>query len=211
VSQPVFTQLQNTDASSPNTATSVRQTSGNGVNYTNLNQIHNLDATLSRVTTGTQQQGAPDGGILGHVEQDSTGVSTAFETGKETQNLQADRVTNLTQTQYGPQFYGSPQGSNPSDRYFLTQTSTQIAGPSAFQDNQQYLNCDTTGICIGTQSISQDGRPAVTNSCSASSCHTGQTATDESGEVDTSTCTGIATEGPGCPPPPDPPPPPGLD
>ena len=207
---PAVTQNQNTDGSlGPNTAASVRQTSVSGSNTGNINQLHDLDANVAHATTASQTQGAPTGGLLGHFEQDSTGVSIANGVQKETQDMHAAFVPNLSQTQWGPAYFGSPQGSNAADRYTIQQTSTQDASsPAAMQDDQVYANCETSGSCSVQQTINQD-RQSYSNTCDGQSCHIGLTATTDDGETSSSTCSGLSTEGPGaCPFPPAPPPPP---
>jgi hypothetical protein len=205
---PSVTQSQNTNASYPNTAASIVQTSGSGTNVADLNQSHDLDATLTRVTTGSQTQGNPSGGLLGHFDQSSSGLSTVKGVQNELQELHATGVPNLTQTQFGPGYFGSDQGSSPVDRYNITQTSTQNASsPGAFQDDQLYGNCDTTGVCTSNQTITQDGT-THTNTCTAPSCHIGEGSTQDGPGSDTFTCSGVGTELPNCPFPPPPPPPP---
>jgi hypothetical protein len=204
-------QNQNADGSDGlNTAASVRQTSVSGGNTGSITQTHDLYASATSITTADQTQGSPEGGLLGHFEQSSAGLSNANGTQRESQRLSAVGVTNLSQTQYGPMHFGSPQGTNPADRYSILQTSTQNASsPSAYQDNAQYAGCDSSGRCSALQVITQQGQTRV-NSCTGPSCEIGQTMTTDDGDVSSSTCTDFTSEpGPGeCPLPPDPPDPP---
>jgi len=214
---PVVTQNQDTDGTL-NTQTAIRQFSTSGRNSANLDQANDLNANVAKAGTATQTQGSPTGGLLGHFEQDSTGLSTVHGSQRETQNVVAAQVGTLSQTQYGPMSFGSDQGTNPNDRYDIDQSSTQQASsPSAYQSDQAYANCDTTGICTATQRINQDGQ-TERNSCSAPSCHIGLVVTTSSEGTNTFTCEGLESpidlltessyETTTCPSPPAPPPPP---
>jgi hypothetical protein len=212
-SLPALVQNQNTDGTlGPNTAASIRQTSGSGVNTASLTQTHDLSASASFATTASQQQGSPTGGLLGHFEQTGTGVSNASGMQRESQRLNATNVPNLTQVQFGPMWMGSPQVSNPANRYTIQQTSSQSASsPAAAQDNEQYAHCDSSGLCSALQVMSQDAQ-VRTNWCNGPSCHVGQTMTSGISGTTASTCVGIGTDVGQCPPPPDPPdPPPSID
>jgi hypothetical protein len=211
--QPVA-QTQNTACSSspcPNENAAVYQSSSPTAGGTN-------DATIAQAlaqkegapgnnVAGSQTQGSPTGGLNGHFDQQSSGVSTANGSQSEQQG-QAPTTGNtpLVQTQYDPAWMGSPQGSNPNDQYNINQGINQQASNNADQNIQIFTNCDTTGTCTGNESATQNGVTG-SNSCSGSTCHIelscgpGETA---------NVCTQVNNncDGAPCSPPPPPPPPP---
>ena len=117
---PFVSQSQNTDATEPNTQSSIRQNNGTTLNTANLNQSHNLDATVNQVTTANADAGRP--------ERRPARPLRAVEHRHVVRDRRPERaaaaprncVPNLTQTQWGPMCFGSDQGSNPLDRYTIT-------------------------------------------------------------------------------------------
>src|SRR5207237_376353 len=132
---------------------------------------------------------------------------------REHQDLGGDKNPAIVQTQYGPAWMGSPQGTNPNNVYLIDQRSDEHAAKGANQNDQIYSNCDTTGNCRAREDITQNGNHQQ-NSCDGSVCHTGLIVSSTGG---TTTCTGFnsdfrenavtAQETSSCPFPPSPPPP----
>lgn len=218
-------QNQNTGGSGLNTSTGITQDSTSGQNKAHLNQSNELDGTVSRTSNGSQTQGSPSGGLGGFFSQNSTGLSTVKLKQREHQDLNIGGGDNrengrddhgkkkpppppgvVTQTQYGPMWADPSQGSNPGDRYDISQSSSQHASNPTFQDDRAYGQCETSGNCTIDQRIQQQGQ-GHTNSCSGPSCNIGLTVTLSDGETSTSTCEGSDSDF-SCPRPPPPPPPP---
>jgi hypothetical protein len=167
------TQSQNAQNLGPNTNADIRQTSTLGVNVSHLNQNNKLTMRSKKIATVTQTQGSSGGGLNGHVDQSSPGLSRSFATQVERQKMNADSfATSLTQNQFGPRWCCSSQTSNPKDVFNIRQRGVQDAGPSANQSDVGVGNCDSSGNCSVQQSIRQNGH-TTTNSCSGPSCHTG--------------------------------------
>jgi hypothetical protein len=176
-----ITQNQDTAGSTPNTRAAVYQNTdedvnaptSSGTNTAYMFQSNDLNASGSKATNLTQQQGTPATGLQVHADQVSQGLSTATESQNEHQNLGASQITNPPlQTQYGPMWSGSPQeqGNNPGDTYSISQSSDQNTSPaSTHQLDAEYLNCATSGTCTGTQKASND-KQSYTNTCSSSDC-----------------------------------------
>jgi hypothetical protein len=212
-------QGQNAANNGINTYAGIDQTSTSGQNAAHLNQSTDQDAKAKKKNTSTQTQGSPSGGIQGHFNQFSSGLSTVDGQQREHQTAKAEgkKTSNTTQYQYGPQWFGSQQRGNPNDTYDIDQRSDQKATNPALQQDQQVENCDTDGVCTATESLTQNGE-RHDNSCTDSSCHIGQTWSNTSEGSFGSSCVGfpegetIAQETEGtnfCPSPPPPPPPPG--
>ena len=167
-----LTQTQNAQSAGPNSDAQVTESSTLGHNESHLNQTNTLTMQSHRLGNVTQTQGSAGGGLNGHVDQFSGGVSLAFATQNEKQTMNADPSASLTQTQFGPSFCCSSQQSNPADVFQITQSSQQFAGGSASQSNTVVGNCDTSGGCTANQQVQQNENFAG-NSCSGSSCHEG--------------------------------------
>jgi hypothetical protein len=207
-----ITQNQDTAGSTPNTRAAVYQNSdedvdnptSTGTNTAYMFQTNDLNASGSKATNLTQQQGTPTNGIQGHAVQVSQGVSSATENQKEHQTLGASQIKNAPlQTQYGPMWVGSPQGNNPNDTYTLTQSSDQNTSPaSPHQLDAEYLNCETSGNCTGTQTASND-KQTYTNTCSSTDCNLSLTISSEPGSTP-DICSGDCSNGDEAPPPPAP-------
>ena len=168
---PSITQLQNTDGD-VNSNVGVVQFSNTGGNDAHVNQSINQDAHVGKADTATQTQGSTRSGENEFFLQQSDGVSHVDGDQSEHQDLHAEHVGALTQTQYGPQWMDPDQGSNPNDRYDLDQNSDQHASDPDTQDNSQYAECHTTGNCTADEHIHQQGQHQD-NSCSGSSCDIG--------------------------------------
>jgi hypothetical protein len=206
----VVNQKQDATDTEPNTNAGIVQHSSSGENNAHLNQSHDLSAQAPNNATGSQTQGTQDGGINGHFDQLSTGLSINHGEQHEHQRLDPiHAAAGLSQTQWGPMWMGSPQGTNPNDQYNVNQLSDQHASNSAFQEDDAFGNCDTSGNCDIDQRINQNGN-SQTNSCSGPSCHIGLFVSSGQGEGNgTDTCSGQIEEETGnCPEPPGPPPPP---
>jgi len=209
-----ITQNQDTAGSTPNTRAAVYQNSdedvnnptSTGTNTAYMFQTNDLNASGSKATNLTQQQGSPTNGIQGHAVQASQGVSSTTENQKEHQTLGASQIKNApVQTQYGPMWSGSPQqqGNNPNDSYTLTQSSDQNTSPaSPNQLDEEYINCETSGNCTGTQTASND-KQTYTNTCSDSDCNLSLVVSSNP-DVPPDICSGDCGTGQEAPPPPAP-------
>jgi len=212
-----LSQLQNTDGG-VNANVGVEQFSNSGRNDARVNQSSKQDAHIGKADVGTQQQGSSSGGDNVFFTQNSTGVSTIKSTQREDQDLHAEHVGSLSQTQFDPMWADPNQGSNTSDSYNLDQSSSQRASDPDTQDAQQYAECTTTGNCKADEHIQQQGQQQ-NNSCSGNHCDIANHFDTSDGESSQGSCTSgppiIIDEGP---PPtcadegtPSPPPPPNGD
>lgn len=209
-----LSQLQNTDGDVSSNV-GVVQFSGSGRTDARVNQSNEYDAHIGKADTGNQQQGSPGSGVLpGSGEnvfylQNSTGPATIQSNQREDQDLHAEHVTHLTQSQYGPQWMDPEQGSNPNDRYNLSQSSSQHASNPNTQDDQQFAQCTTTGNCTVSEHIQQQNQQQ-NNSCSGNHCDVGNHFTS-GGDGSHGSCNSQNTDGGTCAPsegtPPPPPPP----
>jgi hypothetical protein len=199
-----LSQLQNTDGN-VNSNVGVVQFSTSGRNDANVNQSNDYDAHVGKADSANQQQGSPGGGENVFFTQDSTGVSTIQSSQREHQDLHAEHVGSLTQTQYGPLWADPEQGSNPNDRYDIKQSSDQHASDPDLQDDQESAQCTTTGTCTVSQRIQQQGQNFTTPRCSSTSCDQGQHVIGTTEGTSVNPC-GIDSEGCSSPPPAPPPP-----
>jgi hypothetical protein len=196
-------QTQNADGD-VNTNAGVDQESTSGRNVASVNQQNQYDAHVGKAGTAVQQQGTTQGGENVFFNQDSTGLSTVSADQNEHQNMQAENVGSLTQSQFGPMWSDPKQGTNPGDRYDIDQRSDQRASsPGAQQDDQQYGECHTSGNCTVDQKIQQQGQN-FTNSCSGTDCLQTQNVADGT-ELPCNTDSEVSVP---CTSPPPPPPPP---
>jgi hypothetical protein len=197
-----------------NTSAGIEQESTTGRNVAHLQQTNDLDAWAKKKGPVSQNQGDPDGGMLGHFDQLSDGVSVVKGSQKESQHAHFDgkKSESVSQVQYGPMSFGSEQFDNPSNRYDIDQRSTQLADRPSYQQNEQVGHCETSGLCTLAQVIRQNDESAR-NTCEGSVCFEGQTMISSEGETTTTPCTDPNEEsGDSCDtPPPPPPPPPPLD
>jgi hypothetical protein len=207
-----ISQLQDTDGSHYNTSAAIYQNDdqfpATGTNNATLSQSNALNASGGKTGSLTQTQGAFTSGIFGHISQFSSGLSTQSSTQNERQLLSAGGVPagQLHQTQIGPLHWEPNQGSDAGDKMSISQTSTQNATPSAFQNDRADASCDTSGICTVTQTVTNSGGRG-TNSCSAPSCNIGLTVAQTGSSEGTGVfpCVGSCTF-----PSHDPPPPPDI-
>jgi len=205
-----ISQKQNTDGSLNSNAW-LSQTSNSGRNSASVNQANAYDAHAGKADTATQQQGSSTGGLAVFFTQSSTGASSIRARQRENQNLHAEHVGSLTQTQYGPMWSDPDQGSNPGDTYAIDQSSIQNASKGANQSDNEYAECDTSGHCTVNESIHQGGGANQKNSCSGTFCDIGLGVTTNSdgttvnpcnGNGDNITCFPNSDQNPPTPPPP---------
>ncbi len=195
-----LSETQNTNTREPNTNTGITQTSNSGANDVNMSQSHELSQSVSSPGTGSSQtQGAPGGGINSVVDQQSSGLSSFTNHQSENQFQFAPGGSEgiVAQTQYGP-MWSDPQQGNPGNVNNLTQDSSQQASNPDLESDQLYMNCDSSGICDGTEAITQFDH-THRNGCDAPHCHIGLIVING---VET-TCTDTCPPQPGPPPPPD--------
>jgi len=190
-----LSQTQNALDNGPNTDAAVDQTTTLGRNESHLNQSNDLKAFSKKAGNVSQTQGSTNGGLNGHVDQSSSGLSLAFASQDEKQKLDADKSTSLSQTQTGPSWCCSVQVSNPNDRFMISQRSQQFADEGADQSNAVVGTCDTSGGCSVDQRI-QQGNTTTTNSCTDSFCNEGIVCEEGS-------CAPCGSEESSCPPPPE--------
>ena len=181
---------------------------GSGPNTARFDQTNSLTAIANSANGPISQiQSSLSGGILGTVNQDSSGISTATTTQTETQCEDAatagltscdtsdgdfaEAPPSLTQIQYGPVRKGvgqATQTGNSGDTFSVTQSSTQNddQGAGSQQTNVVEGDCHTSGNCSVSQTTTVNGQ-TYTNG-------------DSGQDVDVTTdCTGSActTEGGG--------------
>ncbi|MFL5958710.1 MAG: hypothetical protein ACJ75G_00380 [Gaiellaceae bacterium] len=153
---------------------------GSGLNTANFAQTNTLTA-IANSPSGpiSQTQSSVNGGLLGTVNQDSSGISTADATQTETQCEDAatsglatcdtsdpdaaEAPASLTQTQIGPLHKGvgtATQTGNPGDTFSINQTSTQDddQGSGSNQTNLVQGDCSTPGNCTVVQTTDIDGQ-----------------------------------------------------
>ena len=167
----------------------------NGPNSANFDQTNSLTAVANTAAGPVSQtQSSVDGGLLGTINQDSRGLSTATATQTETQcedahstaSIRCDRTTSdppsyaLTQTQIGPVHKGvgtATQTGNPGDTFTVNQSSTQDndQGAGSVQTNLVQGDCSTSGTsataCTVTQNTNVDGQ-SFTNTQSGQDVNT---------------------------------------
>ena len=179
-----LTQNENATDSGANVTIDIEQNQGgagfgvaDGTNNATFVQKNTLTA-IANSSHGpiNQTQSSPDGGLLGTINQDSTGVSTADVTQIEIQCEDAAKTglthcdTNdldaseapaaLTQTQFGPVRKGvgtSTQSGNGNDTFHVSQSSTQNNDTGDGQTNLVQGDCSTSGNCTVTQHTTVDG------------------------------------------------------
>ena len=170
-----------------------------GPNGANFSQTNTLTAVAnSKNGPISQTQSSVNGGLLGTINQDSSDVSTANATQKETQCEDAAKSglvkcdtndpdaaqapASLTQTQIGPVHKGvgeATQIGNTGDMFTVSQSSTQDndQGAGSNQTNVVQGDCHTAGSCTVTQDTNINGQQ--------------NTNTQSGTDVDTTTnCTG---------------------
>lgn len=177
---------------------------GAGANTANFAQMNTLKAIAnSPAGPVAQTQSSANGGLLGTINQDSTGVSTAVATQTETQCEDAAQTglttcdsadpdaseapASLTQTQFGPVQKGvgtATQTGNGGDTFTVTQSSKQDNDTGSGQTNVVHGDCQTAGTCTVNQSTDINGTPSsntqsgqdvnTSTNCTGSTCTTPQ-------------------------------------
>ncbi len=203
----LITQNENAANSGANMTIDVEQNqsagflgSASGANSAVFNQTNTLTAVAnSPAGPISQTQSSVNGGLLGTVNQDSTGLSTATTTQTETQcedaaktgltacgTSDADAIeapSSLTQIQFGPVHKGvgeATQTGNNGDSFTVTQSSTQDndQGGGSQQSNVVQGDCHTPGNCTVSQTTSVDGT-TTTNTQSGQDVSTQTTCTGD--------------------------------
>jgi uncharacterized repeat protein (TIGR01451 family) len=91
------------EPSAPNACSDVTQLSANGTNYNALNQSINQDAnTAVSVPAAHQTQGTWNGGLEGHVHQETTGSGSSQNKAKQNKQQKVAGPASAVQTQYDP-------------------------------------------------------------------------------------------------------------
>jgi hypothetical protein len=149
-----------------------QRSSGSGQFSATLSQTLKQKQVSSPSTAAATQQQGPDsfeGGLDGHIDQNSTGVATANASQLENQYQDAEGP-NPNQSQFGPARCCSLQQSNPSDTFNITQTSTQDSDTQTNQTNEVDSNCQSSGECHVQQNVTVDGTTTST-SCNQPFCN----------------------------------------
>ena len=192
-----------------------------GANSAIFNQTNTLRA-IANSPAGpiTQTQSSVNGGLLGTINQDSSGVSTAAATQTETECEDGSKSgltscdtsdgdagqapSSLTQVQFGPLHKGvgeATQTGNGSDSFTVTQASTQDTdqGPGSQQTNVVQGDCHTDGDCTVSQTTNVDGQ-SQTNTQTGSDLSTTTNCTGSQCTTSTGTITFDGSPGTGAPP-----------
>jgi hypothetical protein len=173
--------------------------SASGPNSAVFSQTNTLTA-IANSPAGkiSQTQSSVNGGLLGTVNQDSSGVSTATTSQTETQCEDAATVglsscdtsdpdaseapSSLTQIQFGPLHKGvgtaTQTGGNGGDTFSIIQASKQDndQGAGSQQTNVVQGDCNTPGNCTVDQTTTVDGQTS-SNSQSGQAVNTQTTCT----------------------------------
>jgi hypothetical protein len=184
-----------------------------GLNTATFTQTNTLSAIAdSKNGPISQTQSTVNGGLLGTINQDSTGISTATATQTENQCEDAakgglgstchtsdadaaEAPASLSQVQHGPVKKGigtATQTSNTGDHFLITQKSTQNTDQrlgSSTQTNSLQSDCTTTGTCDSSQETNENGT-STTNTQSGNDLNTSLNCTSGS------TCTPAAPPAP---------------
>ncbi|MEA2634026.1 MAG: hypothetical protein QOH92_793 [Chloroflexota bacterium] len=142
------------------------QTSTTGTNFASLNESSDQSGKSdSSMQFQFSEQDASDPN--GHITQTSAGLSRAFATQSQLQNLTGTGV----QTQTIDPRCCSTQGTNLNDEFTINQSTMQAGNPSATQNADSLGTCSTSGQCTVTQSSSNNKASfGPTTTCSATSC-----------------------------------------
>jgi hypothetical protein len=159
-----------------NTSAQIEQSSREGANTSQLTQTHRLFSSVRGARTATQTQGSRLGGLSTTVRQLSSGISRSEVRQAERHALVAKQTGVLrgtvTQTQSGPVYCCSTQGTNPRSRVDLDQISDLTASsPGARQSTKVTGRCKTAGICSVHQLVVIDG-VQTTPKCGPQECVT---------------------------------------
>jgi hypothetical protein len=215
---------QNEDAASngANLSLDIEQNQGSGfgsqtslTNNATFTQSSDLEAVAFTTSGATvnQTQSTSVGGIVGTVNQDSHGMSTADAQQTETQCEDADVTsvqpgacsssaandqvpTTLNQTQVGPVKKGSgtssQTGGNGGDTFTINQTSTQANDTGSGQTNIVQGDCTTPGNCTDNQTTTVNGQ-TTNNTQTGQSVNTQTTCSGSSCTSSGPTTTGTLT------------------
>ena len=153
----------------------------NNATFTQSSDLEAVAFTTAGATVN-QTQSTSVGGIVGTVNQDSNGISTADARQTENQCEDADVATtqpgacstslrtdalpaSLSQIQVGPVKKGSgtamQTGGNSGDSFAINQSSTQANDTGSGQTNTVKGDCSTPGNCTVTQTTNVDGTESV--------------------------------------------------
>jgi hypothetical protein len=142
------------------------QTSTTGTNFASLSESSDQSGqsdTANQTQFSEQDASDPNG----HITQTSAGLSRAFATQSQLQNLTGTGV----QTQTIDPRCCSTQGTNLNDEFTINQSTMQAGNPNATQNADSLGTCSTSGQCTVTQSSSNNKASfGPTTTCSATSC-----------------------------------------
>ncbi len=151
-------------------SSSADQTFASGKQESQIDQSLSQDAKASKATGGSQMQTAD---IVGHLDQESAGISKNHNRQNEDQKESAPKGSAVVQTQYGPLDCCSDQGTNPKDHFDIDQHATQLASSdTALQSELVTGHCTSTGTCSVHETVNENGQH-TTNSCTANACFIG--------------------------------------
>jgi hypothetical protein len=142
------------------------QMSITGTNFASLNESSDQSAQsdASKQTQFSEQDASDPNG---HINQHSSGLSRAFVTQSQLQNLVGTGVQMQT---IDPRCC-SVQDTNAGDVFTITQSDGQKGGPQASQSSFSFGTCDTTGQCTVTQSSrTNSGTFGPTTTCTGKFC-----------------------------------------
>jgi hypothetical protein len=141
------------------------QTSITGTNFASLDESSDQSGQSdgSKQTQFSEQ----DVNNQGHINQHSAGLSRAFVTQRQIQNLTGTGI----QIQSIDPRCCSVQDINAGDVFTITQSTGQKGGPQASQSSLSFGTCDTTGQCTVTQSSrTNSGTFGPTTTCTGKFC-----------------------------------------
>jgi uncharacterized repeat protein (TIGR01451 family) len=165
-------QRQNAENAGPDVDADIDQLSVSGKNTSLLDQGINLTLQARSRTSVNQLQGAPTGGMNGHVDQSSSQPSTS--TNFQDEDINANATTPpgmLWQVQYGPSFCCTDQLGNAGNVFDIDQESMLFSngGPQSSQSSEILGTCRTSGRCTVDQlQVTDDDRVANSDSCEGS-------------------------------------------
>ncbi len=127
------------------------QTSTTGTNFASLNESSDQSGqSVASMQTQFSEQDASDPN--GHINQHSAGLSRAFATQSQVQNLTGTGV----QTQTIDPRCCSLQETNGGDVFTITESTKQSGNPNASQVASSFGTCNSTGQCTITQSATNN-------------------------------------------------------
>jgi uncharacterized repeat protein (TIGR01451 family) len=158
------TQRQNAADAGPDQDADITQDSDSGKNTSLLDQGTNLTLQArSRTGPVDQRQGAPTGGMNGHVDQFSSQPATSTNFQDEDINANASTPPGtLTQVQFGPSFCCTDQLGNSSNVFDINQESMLFSNGGT-QSSEILGTCRTSGTCTVDQ-LQRTDNETVTNS-----------------------------------------------